>query len=139
LNGLSSLFLGGGAALCSPFVGCRDAPPLPFVGAGVRVVGRVHGGRGMVLGRSGRLWGGGACGPCSRFMGWGGPSAPLIGGGGESSSALAGGGDGLLLPLVVPLRGNRRCGWGPCSSLAGCDAGSSLAVVVGPDRRWWWW
>jgi hypothetical protein len=92
---------------------------------------------------AGPLWpfvgGGGARGPCSRFVGWGGPSAPLIGGGGGSSSALAGDGDGPLLLLVVPLRGYRRCGWGLCSLLAGCDAGSSLAVVVGPDRRWWWW
>jgi hypothetical protein len=68
-------------------------------------------------------WGG--CGPCSQFVGSGGPSSPLRGGGGGPSSPLAGGGD-------VPLLGHRRCGWGPCLSLVGYDAGPSSAAVVGP-------
>jgi hypothetical protein len=94
--------VGGGAAPCSPFVGCRDVLSSPFVGAGVvGVVGHVRG------------W-------------WGvGHSSPLKGGGGGPSSPFAGGGD-------VPLLGHRRCGWGPCLSLGGYDAGPSSAVVVGP-------
>jgi hypothetical protein len=94
--------VGGGAAPCSPFVGCRDVPSSPFVGAGVvGVVGHVRG-----------WWGAGH-------------SSPLKGGGGGPSSPFAGGGD-------VPLLGHRRCGWGPCLSLGGYDAGPSSAVVVGP-------
>jgi hypothetical protein len=94
--------VGGGGAQCLPFVGCHDAPSLLFVGAGV--VGVV----GHVRG-----W-------------WGvGHSSPLKGGGGGPSSPFAGGGD-------VPLLGHRRCGWGPCLSLGGYDAGPSSAVVVGP-------
>jgi hypothetical protein len=94
--------VGGGAALCLPFVGCHDAPALPFVGASVvGVVGCVRG------------W-------------WGvGPSSPLRGGGGGPLSPFTGGGD-------VPLLGHCHCGWGLCSSLGGYDAGPSLAVVVGP-------
>jgi hypothetical protein len=58
--------VGGGAAPCSPFVGCRDAPSSPFVGAGVvGVVGHVRGWWGA--GHSSPLKGGGG-GPSSRLV-----------------------------------------------------------------------